>query len=173
MSVGPVRVMPLDSSRHDVAGFSCGRPVLDRWLRAYAGQSERRDVARTFVAADDQHRVLGYYTLVAGQVEHGDASPAVRARVSKHFPIPICLIARLAVAVSQQGQGLGTDLMRDAMQRIVSASEHVGMRAVLVHAVDADAARFYEQRGFEAATPDGLTLMVPVASARRQLGLGE
>jgi hypothetical protein len=90
-------VEPLDSRRHKKDQFDCGKPSLDRWLRAHAGQSQRRDVARTFVVADTELTVVGYYTLVAGQVEHGTASLPVRAGVSQHFPIPVCFIARLAV----------------------------------------------------------------------------
>jgi hypothetical protein len=100
-------------------------------------------VARTYVAVDADGQVVGYYTLVAGQVDHADASTSVRSGVSRHFPIPIGLIARLAVASSYQREGLGADLTRDAFRRILSASEKVGIRAVLVHAIDEPAAAFY------------------------------
>lgn len=145
--------------------FGCGVPSLDRWLRAYARQAQRADVARTYVAVDTRD-VVGYYTLVAGQVEHRDAPDAVRKAVSRHFPIPVGLIARLAVGVSRQGTGIGTDLARDALRRILAASEQIGMRAALVHAIDERAAAFYEGLGFEPATSDGLTLMIPLAAVR-------
>lgn len=163
-------VEPLDPKRHQVKEFQCGQPSLDRWLQANAGQSQRRDVARTFIAADSELRAVGYYTLVAGQVEHGAASPPVRAGVSRHFPIPICLIARLAVDQSWQGRGLGSDLLRDALRRTLAASDQIGIRAVLVDAIDDNAAGFYRRYGFEPATSDGLTLMVPLAAVRSQLG---
>lgn len=162
-------VEPLDSKRHETDDFECGHPSLDRWLRGYAGQSQRRDVARTFVVADEGSRVAGYYTLVAAEVEHGAASPAVRAGVSRHFPIPVCLIARLAVDRNWQGRGLGRDLLRDAMRRALAASDQVGIRAVVVDAIDDGAAAFYRRHGFESASDDGLTLMVPIASVRSQL----
>jgi GNAT superfamily N-acetyltransferase len=162
-------VEPLDPGRHRLNGFECGRPTLDRWLRAYASQSQRRDTARTFVVADQQLEVVGYYTLVAGEVEHQAAPAAVRARLSRHFPIPVCLLARLAVTASWQGRGLGSDLLRDALRRILAASEEIGLRAVLVHAIDERAANFYRRYGFEPATRDGLTLMVPLESVRSQL----
>ena len=150
--------------------FASGNPALDRWLQAYAGQSQRRDVARTFVAVNTSGNVAGYYTLVAGQVEHADAADTVRARLSPQFPIPVVgLIARLAVTAAYQRQGLGTDLLRDALRRLLAAAEQVGMRAALVHAVDSSAAAFYERLGFEPATPDGLTLMVPLAAVREAL----
>jgi GNAT superfamily N-acetyltransferase len=160
---------PLDSKRHTTDGFECGHPSLDHWLRAYAGQSQRRYVARTFVVADQEWRVVGYYTLVAAEVEHGAASPTVRAGVSRHFPIPVCLIARLAVDKGSQGRGLGRDLLRDALRRALAASDQIGIRAVVVDAIDDRAAGFYQRHGFESAADDGLTLMVPIAAVRSQL----
>jgi GNAT superfamily N-acetyltransferase len=159
-------VEPFDPKRHRVADFDCGQPSLDRWLRAYAGQSQRRDVARTFVAANAELRVAGYYTLVAGQVEHAAASPPVRAGASRHFPIPICVIARLAVDRSWQGLGLGSDLLRDGLRRTLAAGEQIGIRAVLVDAIDRDAAAFYRQYGFESVLENGTTLMAPMSALR-------
>jgi GNAT superfamily N-acetyltransferase len=164
-------VEPFDPAHHQVTDFECGRPSLDRWLRAYAGQSQRRDVARTFVSADSKLRVVGYYTLVAGQVEHAAAPDAVRAGVSRHYPIPVCLLARLAIATPWQGRGLGSDLLRDGLRRTLAAAEQIGIRAVLVDAIDEQAARFYSRYGFEPATADGLTLVVPLAAVRKQIGL--
>lgn len=156
---------------HRVDGFDCGREQLDRWLRAYAGQGQRRDTARTFVVCRAGEReVVGYYTLVASQVEHGEATGAVRRGASKHFPIPVCLIARLAVDRSEQSAGLGRSLLLDALRRTDFASRSVAMRAVLVHAIDEDAAAFYVRFGFKAATADPLVLMVPLDSVRRKLG---
>jgi hypothetical protein len=79
---------PLDPKRHSLERFDCGRPPLDRWLRQYAGQGQRRDTSRTFVAADVGGVALGYYTLVAGQVERDRATGEVSAGSSAHFPIP-------------------------------------------------------------------------------------
>ncbi len=166
MTHGTIRVEPLDRTRHLLDVFECGNPVLDRWLRAYAGQAQRSDVARTYVAIDAMRHVVGYYTLVAGQVEHSEAPGSVRKGISRHFPIPIGLIARLAIATAHQGQGLGTDLTRDALRRLLAASEQIGMRAALVHAIDERAAAFYHRLGFEPAASDGLTLMVPLTAVR-------
>jgi GNAT superfamily N-acetyltransferase len=166
---GEVRVEPLDRRRHRLQAFRCGNASLDRWLHAGAGQAQRKDVARTYVAVDGRNHVVGYYTLVAGQVEHEQSPGSVRKGVSPHFPIPVGLIARLAVATTHQGQGLGRDLLRDAPRRILAASEQIGIRAVLVHAIDERAAGFYRRLGFEPGTPDGLTLMVPLAAVRRAL----
>ncbi len=155
-----------DSARHDVAAFDCGNELLDRWLIRHAGQSDRRDAARTFVTASADHAVLGYYTLVAGQLQHETSTVSVRRGQSPHFPIPIALLARLAVTSRHQGQGLGAALLRDALSRIQLASEQVAVRAVVVHAVDDRAATFYERFGFRALTTTPRTLMVTLGEFR-------
>jgi GNAT superfamily N-acetyltransferase len=162
-------VKPLEP-HHDVDHFECGREQLDRWLRAYAGQGQRRDTARTFVVCrQEETDVVGYYTLVASQVEQRDATGEVQRGTSKHFPIPACLIARLAVDRSEQSIGLGRSLLLDALQRTERASRSVAMRAVLVHALDEEAAAFYARFGFKPATAEPLTLMVPLEAVRRIL----
>ena len=162
-------VEPLGSKRHRRQDFDCGYPSLNRWLQSYASQSQRRDVARSFVVADQDLNVVGYYTLVAGQVEHEAATQSVSAGISRHFPIPICLLARLAVDQTWQGRGIGSDLLRDSLRRAVAAGDQIGIRAVTVDAVDDRAAMFYRQYGFEPASSDNLTLMVPIAGVCDQL----
>jgi GNAT superfamily N-acetyltransferase len=164
-ALGPTE--PLDRKRHSVERFDCGRSTLDRWLRHFAGQGQRRDTSRTFVAADRDGAVLGYYTLVAGQIERDGVTSEVRAGTSAHFPIPVCLIARLAVDRQAQGKGLGAGLLLDALQRAVGAADLVGIRAVVVHALDDQAASFYEHFGFAATSSEPRTLMVPLAAVRR------
>lgn len=163
-------VEPL-GSHHQVDRFDCGREQLDRWLRAYAGQGQRRDTARTFVVCrTGETPAVGYYTLVASQVDHGEATSGVRRGASKHLPIPVCLIARLAVDRSEQGAGLGRSLLLDALRRADHASRSVAMRAIVVDALDEDAAAFYARFGFKPAGAEPLTLMVPLESVRRKLG---
>lgn len=161
---------PFDRRAHHVDEFSCIEETLDRWLRAYAGQSQRRDAARTFVAVDQEGRVAGYYTLVAAQVEHEQATADVRRGLSKHFPIPVALIARLAVSTQHQGVGLGRSLLLDALQRIMRASDELAIRAVTVDVLSDDAALFYRKFGFEPShlTPD--TLMVSLQAIRATVG---
>jgi predicted GNAT family N-acyltransferase len=155
---------------HEVDRFKCGRDQLDRWLRAYAGQSQRRDTSRTFVVCRRKETgVVGYYTLVASQVEQHEATGKVQRGTSKHFPIPACLIARLAIDQPEQGAGLGRSLLLDALQRIDLASRSVAMRAVLVHALDEEAAAFYAHFGFRPASAEPLTLMVPLEAVRHVL----
>jgi GNAT superfamily N-acetyltransferase len=163
-------VEPL-APHHRVDHFECGREQLDRWLHAYAGQGQRRGTARTFVVCrGGETNVAGYYTLVASQVEQDEATDDVQRGTSKHFPIPICLIARLAVDRSEQGAGLGRSLLLDALQRTDRASRSIAMRAVLVHAFDEESAAFYARFGFQPASAEPLTLMVPLQAVRRVLG---
>jgi GNAT superfamily N-acetyltransferase len=156
-----------DPARHDAARFSCGDETLDRWLVRYAGQNQRRDAARTFVAATDSQRVYGYYTLVAGQLDHHKATPEARRGLSQHFPIPVAILARLAVDVGQQKRGIGAALLNDALVRVVHATEQVAVRAVVVHALDGGAVAFYERYGFRALTAAPRTLMTTLDALRR------
>jgi len=160
-----------DPARHDVAGFACGKEPLDRWLQRYAGQGERRDATRTFITTGEGGEVRGYYTLVAGQVEYAEATEPVRKGLSRHFPIPVAILARLAVDARSQGQGLGTSLLDDALERVCRAAQEVAVRAVVVHAIDDAAASFYERFGFRGLSAAPRTLMVTLAELR-QAGYG-
>lgn len=154
-----------DATRHEVTDFSCGNELLDRWLVRYAGQNQRRDAARTFVATNDQ-RVYGYYTLLVGQLNHHEATPETSKGLSQHFPIPVAILARLAVDVVQQGNGIGAALLNEALMRVVRASEQVAVRAVVVHAADENAASFYQRFGFVALGATPKTLMMHLAALR-------
>ncbi len=124
-----------DRKAHRVEAFSCGEEALDRWLLAYASQSQRRDAARTFVTTETDGKVAGYYTLIAAQVEHDQATVGVRRGLSRHFPIPVALLARLAVATPHQGTGVGRSLLLDALQRVLRASGQLAIRAITVDAL--------------------------------------
>jgi predicted N-acetyltransferase YhbS len=155
-----------DPARHDVTGFTCGNELLDRWLVRYAGQNQRRDAARTFVAATDDNVVYGYYTLLAGQLDHREATPEASKGLSQHFPIPVAILARLAVDISQQGRGIGAALLNDALVRVIHASEQVAVRAVVVHAVSGNASSFYARFGFRALSDAPRTLMANLSELR-------
>jgi GNAT superfamily N-acetyltransferase len=158
-----------DSRVHRVETFSCGVESLDRWLHAYAGQSQRRDAARTFVTADPDGKVAGYYTLVAAQVEHGQATASVQRKLSRHFPIPVAVLARLAVATPHQGTGPGRSLLLDALQRVLRASDELAIRAVTVDALDERASSFYRAFGFEPSDLAPNTLVIPLQIVRQTL----
>jgi GNAT superfamily N-acetyltransferase len=155
-----------DPAAHKVADFACGEESLDRWLQRYAGQGERRDATRTFVATDEQGTVRGYYTLVAGQLEHAEATEPVHKGLSPHFPIPVAILARLAVDEGSQGQGLGASLLNDALERICRAAQEVAVRAVVVHAINHAAADFYERFGFRGLSEAPRSLMVTLAELK-------
>jgi GNAT superfamily N-acetyltransferase len=161
-----------DPAIHKAANFACGEESLDRWLHRYAGQSERRDATRTFAAADEHGVIRGYYTLLAGQLEHPEATEGVRKGLSRHFPIPTAILARLAVDESSHGQGLGASLLNDAFERISRAAREVAVRAVVVHAINETAAGFCEHFGFRRLSTTPRTLMVTLAELK-EAGYGE
>ncbi len=156
-----------DPAAHDVSTFDCGEDTLNRWLRHSAGQSQRRDAARTFVLLAGERRVIGYYTTVVGDLHHEQASPAVRRGMSRHFPIRVALVARLAVDVEFHGRGIGALLLRDALARVLAAAEQVAIRAVVVHAVSDQAAAFYLRFGFKPLADEPRTLMITLVELRR------
>lgn len=156
-----------DTGRHDVTGFSCGNELLDRWLVRYAGQNQRRDAARTFVAATEDGGVYGYYALLAGQLDHHEATAETGKGLSLRFPIPVAILARLAVDVDHQGRGIGAALLSDALVRVIRASEQVAVRAVVVHAADDNAVGFYERFGFKALSVAPSTLMTTLDALHR------
>ncbi len=160
-------IPPYDRAIHDVSTFDCGEDALNRWLRHSAGQSQRRDAARTFVVVAGEQRVIGYYTTVAGEIHHERARSDVRRGMSKHYPIPVALIARLAVDGNVQGRGFGALLLSDALTRVLAAGEQVAIRAVVVHATSDRAAAFYQRFGFKPLADEPRTLMITLDELRR------
>ena len=124
---------------HDVSAFDCGEPVLNDWLRRRALKNESR-FSRTYVVCEGD-RVVAYFCISAGAV----ARAAAPAKVRRNAPdtIPVSVIGRLAVSRDHTGQGLGADMLADALRRIAVASQSIGIGAVLVHAKDEAAKRFY------------------------------
>ena len=165
MSEHPTGSERYDPTRHDVARFNCGNELLDRWLIRYAGQSQRRDAARTFVVATDNQVVYGYYTLLAGQLDHRAATSETSKGLSRQFPIPVAILARLAVDRVEHGHGIGAALLNDALVRVAHASREVAVRAVVVHAVDENAVGC-QRFGFSALRTAPRTLMVTLAALR-------
>lgn len=140
---------PLQSN-DPVAAFDCGVEELNRYLQRHAFQAQAGDGARTyasFTKAEDPE-IAGYYTLAYGSVEFEQAPGRVTKGLARH-PVPVMLLARLAVDKRAGGRGLGTELLRDAMLRTLSAAEIAGLRAVIVDAKNEAAKRFYEKFGFE------------------------
>jgi GNAT superfamily N-acetyltransferase len=125
-------------------------------------------VARTYVISDDENQIIGYYTLVFGSVSIEETTPEISAGLGK-YPIPIILLARLAIDKSQKGKGLGKLLMKDALLRAVRASEIAGLRAFLVHAKDESAKAFYEKLGFRPSPHNEFHLFLKMADIRASL----
>ena len=159
-------VAPFDSKLHDHSAFSCGSTELDRYLREFASQDVRRDVARVFVAIAAGRTVLGYYSLSAACFRRDDL-PAEHAKRLPRYPVPAALLGRLAVDESARGQGLGAHLLMDAIERVRLASEALGVHAVIVDALDDSAAAFYRKFGFLMFTEFERRLFLPMATIRR------
>ena len=138
---------------HDRKSFDCGVPALNEYLARYALQNQKKHAARTYVATRGS-RVVGYYSLAYGSVSLDEAPQSVKSGLARH-PIPVILLARLAVDSTEQGSGLGVALLKDALLRTVQAAAIAGLRAMLVHAKDNSAKRFYEKYGFEPSPIDG------------------
>lgn len=152
---------------HDVRIFDCGKQELTEWLRRYALQNHRAGASRAYVVQRGR-RVVGYYAVAAASVEVEEAPARVKKGLARH-PIPVILLARLAVDVSEQGHGLGGALLRDALIRIASAADEIGARAVLVHAKDDEAKRFYQHYDFEPSPTDPLHLFLLMKDLREAL----
>src|SRR3546814_8533592 len=127
------------TAEHDLSDFDCGEPVLNDWLRHRALKNESR-FSRTYVVCE-HHQVVGYFCISAGAVERATAPGKVRRNAPN--TIPVSVIGRLAVSRHHAGKGLGADLLSDALRRIALASQSIGIGAVLVHATDDEAKRFY------------------------------
>ena len=153
------------SSKSPLAGFECGKPSLNDWLLRHALQAQGSGSARTFVVTDNAS-VLGYYSLVVGQVEPIEATERIRKGMGQ-YPIPVMLLARLAVSTAAQGQGIGMGLLQDAIRRTLNVAEQAGIRALLTHPIDDDAERFYHRFGFEASPLGQGQLLMLLKDARR------
>ena len=155
MSLSPPE--PL-AQHHKLDTFSCGEIVLDDWLKRRAFANQVSGATRTFVVADAENTVLGYYALAAGAVAHQAATRSIRHNMPD--PVPVMVLARLAVDARAQGMKLGAALLQDAVGRAVAVSQNAGVRALLVHALNDRARQFYEHYGFQASPAHPMTLML-------------
>lgn len=147
------------TTAHDLSSFDCGEPLLNDWLRHRALKNESR-FSRTYVVCKDK-RVVGYFCISAGSIDRAAAPGKVRRNAPE--TIPVSIIGRLAVSRDQAGKGLGADLLSDALRRIALASQSIGIGAVLVHAKNDAAKRFYLQNAeFIAYPEDNYTLFLPI-----------
>jgi len=153
------------ASGHKLENFDCGKPSLNEWLLHHARQAQASGSAKTFVAVDDD-RVAGYFSLTVGQVDTLDAPERVRKGMGQ-YPLPVVLLARLAVCKQDHGRGIGFGLLQDAIRRTFQIAEQAGIRAMLTHPVDEEAARFYTRFGFSASPLRERQLLLLLKDARR------
>jgi len=146
------------SPDHRVDSFTCGESVLDEWLKRRALGNQASGASRTFVVATPEREVMGYYALAAGAVAHQTATRSVRQNMPD--PVPVMVLARLAVDARAQGMKLGAALLQDALHRCVRVSRNTGVRALLVHALSDRARQFYEHYGFKTSPAHPMTLML-------------
>lgn len=150
---------------HEVDGFDCGKEELNRFLKRFALAGQQANSAQTYVAARGQ-RVVGYYSLAVGGVEHEAAPERVSKGLARHM-IPVMVLARLAIDLREQGQGLGKGLLKDALRRTAAAADIAGIRAVFVIAKDDDARRFYEHYNFDPSPADPHELFLVMKDLKR------
>jgi GNAT superfamily N-acetyltransferase len=153
---------------HPLEGFDCGEASLDRFLVRHALQNQQMGASQTYLALSDG-QTLGYYTLVFGEVAYADAPERLQKGAARH-PVPLMLLARLAVAENAKGRGLGAALLKDAMLRTLAAAEIAGLRALAVHAKDETARRFYAHFDFVPSPSDPLHLLFLLKDIRALLG---
>jgi GNAT superfamily N-acetyltransferase len=156
---------------HDLSDFDCGSTALNDWLKKFAWTNQQADSARTYLALVGD-RVTGYYALTTGSV-HKRESPQRIAKGLANHPIGVVLLARLAVNQLLRGKGLGKALLFDALSRIEEAADIVGVRAVLVHAIDETARRFYLHFGFEESPIDPYQLLLLLKDLRKAMHKAE
>lgn len=151
----------------DTSDFDSREPSLDEYLRRRALANHVQGASRCFVTCRDG-RVVGYYALTSASVQHRDVPGKVRRNMPD--PVPVILLSRLAVHHEEQGAGLGKNLLRDAILRAVAASEIIGVRALLVHALHDDARAFYARFDFEPSPTDPMHLLLLMKDARSIVG---
>lgn len=158
--------VPVKLSKHHILeDFDCGYPQLNKWLQRYAWQNQQANAVRTFVVCIE-NQVVGFYSLAVGAVDHIDAPQRVKKGLARH-PIPVMILARLAVDRRYQGMRIGSGLLKDAILRTLNAADYAGIRAILVHAKDDKARTFYQQFDFEPSPIDPLKLMLLLKDAKK------
>ena len=155
------------SDDHQIDDFDSGEPVLDDWLRRRARANQASGASRTYVVCEAK-RVVAYYALASGAI----AQAAVPGRFRRNMPdpIPVVVLARLAVDRNYQGRGLGRSLFRDAGRRVVHAADTIGIRGIVVHAISEEARKFYIALGFDPCPAEAMTLVVTLRDLLATLG---
>jgi GNAT superfamily N-acetyltransferase len=153
---------------HLMEGFTSGEAVLDDWLARRARANQASGASRTYVLCEGR-RVVGYYALASGAIAQATVTGKFRRNMPE--PIPVVVLARMAVDRSQQGRGLGRAMFGDAARRVVHAADTIGIRGIVVHAISDDARKFYVALGFDPCPGEAMTLVVTLSDVRAALGL--
>ena len=154
------------ADHHDIGDFSSGEAALDDWLRRRARANQVSGATRTYVVCEEK-RVIAYYALASGVVTV-DSAPG-RFRRNMPNPIPVAVLARLAVHRNWHGRGIGRALFRDAARRVAHAADAIGIRGIVVHAISKEAKDFYLALGFDPSPREPMTLMIKLSDIRAAL----
>lgn len=161
----PVRKLtPADQ----VEAFDCGQSALNQFLQRYALLNQQANSAQTYVCCQGRV-VVGFYSLAVGSVEPGSAPSRVLKGLARH-PVPVMILARLAVDLGHQGKGLGRALLKDALLRTAQAADIAGIRCLLVHAKDDVARQWYLSWEFEPSPTDPYHLFLMLKDLKALLG---
>jgi GNAT superfamily N-acetyltransferase len=163
VSISPPELLTDD---HQTEAFHCGEPSLDDWLKRRARANQVSGASRTYVACEGK-MVVGYYALASGAIAQGTVPGRFRRNMPD--PIPVAVLARLAVDLGYQGRGLGRGLFRDAARRVAHAADVIGLRGIVVHAISEEARRFYVGLGFDPCPSEAMTLVVALLDLRAVL----
>ena len=154
------------TTQHRLEDFDCGKPALNDWLLRHARQAQGSGSAKTFVVAEADGRVAGYFSLTVGQVDTLEAPQRIRMGMGQ-YPLPVVILARLAVSAIDQGRGIGFGLLTDAIRRTMLIADQAGIRAMMTHPIDDEAARFYTRFGFISSPLREQQLLLLLKDARR------
>ena len=155
------------NAKHQLDSFDCGKPALNDWLVRHAMQAQSSGSARTCVVVEGD-RVVGYFSLAVGQADAMEVPDRIRKGMGS-YPIPVVILARLAVSLQDQGKGIGTGMLQEAIRRMIAIADQAGVRALLTHPIDEEASRFYRRFGFESSPIREQQLLLLLKDARRLL----
>lgn len=165
---GPLSAPQLLDDAHQTDNFDSGESALDDWLRRRSRGNQASGASRTYVVCAENNAVVGYYALASGAIAQ-ELAPGIFRR-NMPDPIPVVVLARLAVDRNYQGRGLGRALFRDAAHRVAHAARTIGIRGVVVHAISDEARNFYIALGFEPCRNEPMTLVITLRDIEAALG---
>jgi len=155
-----LRIEPINK-KHNVKGFDCGKDSLNTYISRFACKNDQNNISRTFVLIDNNYVVHGYYSVCSASIEYDELPEEIVTKLPK-YPIPSARLARLAVSDSIKGKGIGARLLIDALEKLHHASREMGIKIVIVDALDEEAKKFYFHFGFRSLPGNELTLILPI-----------